>query len=129
MKDFLKVKGFLQELGVDIRLEESDEQLFIISDEGRGIASLVIDLEDGLLIMEQPLFDLHSNDSAILTRLMQISRGLIHGALVLDESGRKVIFRDTLQTENLDLNELEYSIHALSIALAEHADEFISFGK
>ncbi|MBT6225163.1 MAG: molecular chaperone Tir, partial [Candidatus Scalindua sp.] len=39
------------------------------------------------------------------------------------------IFRDTLQLENLDKNELEASITALSIALAEYAGELIEFSK
>jgi hypothetical protein len=54
-----------------------------------------------------------------------MNRGFVHGALVLDETGQKVIFRDTLAIENLDLNELESSFNALAIALAEHADEFL----
>ena len=47
----------------------------------------------------------------------------------MDEEGKKVIFRDTLQLENLDKNELEGSINALSIALAEYAGELIEFNK
>jgi hypothetical protein len=58
-----------------------------------------------------------------------MKRTLVHGAFVLDEEGIKVIFRDTLQLENLDKNELEGSITALSIALAEYAGELIEFSK
>jgi len=40
-----------------------------------------------------------------------------------------ILFRDTLQLENLDRNELEASIHALSLALAEHSSELINYAK
>jgi hypothetical protein len=60
-------------------------------------------------------------------RILQINRTLVHGAFVLDEEGTTLLFRDTLQTENLDRNELEGSIDALSLALAEYASELVSF--
>jgi hypothetical protein len=58
-----------------------------------------------------------------------MNRTLVHGAFVLNDEGTKIIFRDTLQLENLDKNELEGSINALSIALAEYAGELIEFSK
>ena len=62
-------------------------------------------------------------------RLLQMNRGLVHGAFVLDEEGKYVFFRDTLQLENLDRNELEGSIRALSLALAENGTELLQFSK
>ncbi|MCC7454321.1 MAG: molecular chaperone Tir, partial [Crocinitomix sp.] len=41
----------------------------------------------------------------------------------------KVIFRDTLQVDSLDLNELEGSLTSLSLLLSEYSDEIISFSK
>ena len=58
-----------------------------------------------------------------------IIESMIHGALVLDETEKKVIYRDTLQLENLDLNELEASIESLSLLLCEYSDEIIAFSK
>jgi hypothetical protein len=73
--------------------------------------------------------DVPKNTEGFFKRLLQMNRTLVHGAFVLDEEGAKVIFRDTLQLENLDKNELEGSINALSIALAEYAGELIEFSK
>ena len=56
-----------------------------------------------------------------------MNRTLVHGAFVLDEEGRRVLFRDTLQLANLDLNEVEGMVEALSLALAENAAELIGF--
>ena len=47
--------------------------------------------------------------------------------VMLDENGQLVLFRDTLQLENIDRNELEASIHALSLALSEYGTELLTF--
>jgi hypothetical protein len=60
---------------------------------------------------------------------LQKNRDIVHGAFVLDESGEKVIFRDTLQIENIDLNELEGSINSLSLLLSEYSENIIQFSK
>jgi hypothetical protein len=65
----------------------------------------------------------------LFRRLLQMNRTLVHGAFTLDEEGKRVLFRDTLQLTNLDLNEVEGTIEALSLALAEHAAELISFSR
>jgi hypothetical protein len=54
---------------------------------------------------------------------------LVHGAFVLNEEGTTLLFRDTLQLENLDRNELEGSIDALSLAMAEYGGELVSFAR
>jgi len=58
-----------------------------------------------------------------------MNRTLVHGAFVVDEEAKTVLFRDTLQLENLDKNELEGTIRALSLALAENVDELIEYSK
>jgi len=56
---------------------------------------------------------------------LQMNRNLIHGAFVVDEEMRNVIFRDTLQLENLDYNEFEGTINSLSLGLAEYSRELL----
>lgn len=126
---FSKVKDYLFELGFEIQTENPTEGLVVITDEEKGISNLVIDCEDEILVLEQFILPLKSEDPQILKRLLQINRETVHGALVLDETGSKVIFRDTLQLKNLDLNELEASVNAISLVLAEHAEELIKFSK
>jgi hypothetical protein len=86
---------------------------------------MMLDCEGDVLVMEQHIFDLQDKAGSSYKRLLQINRELVHGAFVLDEKGNSVLFRDTLALENLDHNELESSITAMAIALAEHADEFM----
>ena len=124
-----KVKDYLGELELSISSEDEAEELVIIDDEDKGIKNLIIDCEDPVLVLEQVIMDVPQNTDGFFKRLLQMNRTLVHGAFVLDEEGTKVIFRDTLQLENLDKNELEGSINALSIALAEYAGELIEFSK
>ena len=124
-----KVKDYLDELELSISSEDEAEELVIIDDEDKGIKNLIIDCEDPVLVLEQVIMDVPKNTEGFFKRLLQMNRTLVHGAFVLDEEGTKVIFRDTLQLENLDKNELEGSINALSIALAEYAGELIEFSK
>ncbi len=130
MKDhFQIVKDYLLELGYDITAEDAEEQLFIINDEEEGIRNLVVDCEDPILIIEQYILELKHVDESTLTRLLQKNREIVHGAFSLDETGRKLLFRDTLQIENLDLNELEGSINSLKLLMAEYSEYLLEFAK
>ena len=126
---FEKVKKFLFDLGFDLQSEDAAEELVVISDEEKGISNLIIDCEGELLLIEQYIFSLKDPDNGeVLKRLLNINLNIVHGALGLDDENR-VIFRDTLQLQNLAANELESSINSLGLMMAEHAEEFIKFAK
>jgi hypothetical protein len=123
-----KVKGFILELGLRIYQEAPGEELFIVDDTERGIRKLIIDCEEGVLVLEQLILRLEGEvPSETYKRLLQMNRNLVHGAFVLDESGERLLYRDTLALGNLDLNELESTLNALSLGLAEHGAELLSF--
>ncbi len=124
---FEQVKRYLVDLDLAIREENEAEELVVIDDEERGIKNLVIDCEAPIVVLEQMIMPVPAEPADFFRRLLQINRTLVHGAFVLDEEGGNVFFRDTLQLENLDLNELESSIGALSLALAENGAELLSF--
>ena len=129
MSDFEKVKDFILDMGFAIIHEDPKEELVVIDDDDRGIKNFVIDCEAPILILEQVIIPMPEGSSDFCKRLLQINRTLVHGAFVLDEEGTTLLFRDTLQLENLDRNELEGSIDALSLALAEYADELVTFAR
>ena len=56
-----------------------------------------------------------------------MNRDLIFGAFVLNDDGGALLYRNTLALENLDLNELESTINALSLGLAENGEELLGF--
>ena len=129
MSDFEKVKDFILDMGFAISHEDPKEELVVIDDDDRGIKNFVIDCEAPILILEQVIIPMPESSSDFCKRLLQINRTLVHGAFVLDEEGTTLLFRDTLQLENLDRNELEGSIDALSLGLAEYASELVSFAR
>ena len=126
---FDKVQGFLLDLDFNILQENEEDGVFWVDKEDAGIHNLVIGCLDPILVMEQYLFDINNDNNDVYKKLLIKNRDIIHGAFVLDESGKKVIFRDTLQLENLDLNELEGSLNSLSLLMNEYSEELIEFSK
>ncbi|MDG1916078.1 MAG: molecular chaperone Tir [Crocinitomix sp.] len=129
MSHFDKVKDYLLELEYSIVKEDKENQVFIIESLEDGIQNVLIGIADPILIIEQYLFDLTANVGDVAKQLLVKNRDIVHGAFVMDEEGTKVIFRDTLQVESLDLNELEGTLTSLSLLLSEYTDEIIKFSK
>lgn len=129
MSHFDKVKDYLMELEYSIVKEDRENEVFIIEALDDGLQNVLIGIADPILIIEQYMFDLTANVGEVAKELLIKNRDIVHGAFVLDEEGTKVIFRDTLQMENLDLNELEGSLTSLSLLLSEYTDEIIQFSK
>ena len=127
MADFQTVKSYVQELHLVIVSEDLAQHILVVEDHERGINNLVIDCEEPILIFEQIVLDVPSSPGNMFRRLLQMNRTLVHGAFALTEDGKHVLFRDTLRLENLDLNEVQGTIEALSLAMAEHAAELIAF--
>jgi hypothetical protein len=129
MADFQTVKSYVHELNLVVVHEDPAQDILVVEDTERGINHLVIDCEEPLLIFEQMILDVPANPGDMFRRLLQMNRTLVHGAFALTEDGKQVLFRDTLRLENLDLNEMQGTIEALSLAMAEHAAELITFSQ
>lgn len=127
--NFSKVKEFVLDLGYTITTTIEDDQIIIINDEASGIKNCAIGCADPILIMEQYLMEINTQSIEVFKSLLMKNRDIIHGAFVLDETGKKVIFRDTLQLANLDRNELEGTLNSLSLLLSEYSNELIKFSK
>ena len=121
------VKDSVLDLGFDIDEEIADEEIVIINDHERGIQNLVIDCEDSVLVLEQLIMKVDSGKNDVYRRILQINRELVYGAFVLNEDGNSLLYRNTLALDALDLNELESTINALSLGLAENGEELLSF--
>mgnify|MGYP001288731564 FL=1 len=125
--NFLKVKNYLVDLGFEITFESNEDGILIIENQEEAITNLVIGVASPLVIIEQYLFSKKDASTEMYKSLLMKNQDIIHGAFVIDESGERILFRDTLQLENLDLNELESSINSLSLLLSEYSDELIKF--
>ena len=124
-----RVKGYLLDLGLTIVVEDEAEELVVVDDEDSGVKQLIIDCEPPIVVLEQLIGEVPAEPRDLFVRLLQMNNTLVHGAFVLDETAERIFFRDTLQLANLDLNELEASIEALSLALAEYGSELLTYLK
>lgn len=126
-KKYEEIKGFVLDMGIAITQENEAEELIVVNDEDSGVKDLIIDCEEPIVIIEQLIMKAPASPEKLFKRLLQMNREMIHGAFVLDESGENILFRDTLQLENLDRNELEASIQSLQLAISEYAVEFLVY--
>lgn len=124
---FDKVKTLLLDLGVDIVSENAGEGMLVITNQDKGLLNTMLDCEGEILVIEQHIIDIDSTKTEAYKRLLQINREVVHGAFALNEDGSKLLFRDTLQLANLDRNELEGTLNALTIALVENTDELLGW--
>jgi len=124
---FEEIKAFLHDMDLAIVSEDEKEELVVVEDEDNGIKNLVIDCEEPILVLEQPILALTRPKMELFMRLLQMNRDMVHGAFVLDDNASLVLYRDTLQLENLDRNELEASIQSLSLALSEYGTELLTY--
>jgi hypothetical protein len=125
--NFNKVKNYLLDLEYNVVSEDTAEELVVVEKEEVGIKNLILDCEDSILVVELLLFEISSDNLAMFKEFLMMNRNIIHGAIALDESGTKVIFRDTLQLENLDLNEIQATLNSLEVFLSENATKLINF--
>lgn len=126
---FEKVKRFLVELEYPIKYENKEEGILIIDKEIEGFKNLIIGVTDAIVIVEQFLVPVYKDECEVYKQLLIKNRDIVHGAFVLDETGTKVIFRDTLQIQHLDLNEVEATLNSLALLLSEYSTELVSFSK
>ncbi len=128
MNVFSKVKEYLLQMEYNILQEDQSEELFVVENEDAGIHKLIIDCEAPILIFEYPLFRLNSTNQQTAKELLAKNRDIIHGAFALTDDDT-VIFRDTLQLENLDFNEIEATLESLELLLAEYGTRLIEISK
>ncbi|WP_423999930.1 molecular chaperone Tir [Maribacter sp. IgM3_T14_3] len=130
MKNHFNItRDYLLELNFNIVKENRADGILVVAKEDFGIKNLILGVSPPILIMEQFIFSVHNQSEKIFRNLLQKNRDIIHGAFVLDETANRVIFRDTLQIENMDLNEFEASLNSLSLLMSEYSDQIIEFSK
>ncbi len=128
-KNFEKVKEWLLDYEFNVTFEDESQSILMIEKESHGIKNMILIISDSILIMEQFLFEIKNPSESIYRTLLQKNRDIVHGAFVLDGSGKRVIFRDTLPTDNMAQNEVMASINSLGILVGEFSTEMINMSK
>jgi hypothetical protein len=127
--NFKTVEKFILDLDYTIISKNEKEGFFLIENNFDGIKNLIVGVTPPIIIFEQHLFSLHTDNLHIFKSLLIKNRDIIHGAFALTEDGKRVIFRYTLQLHNLDQNEFDAAINSLSLLLSEYNEQLIQFSK
>ena len=129
MSDVEKVRGFLTDLELEITAFDQEQELFKVSNEDKGVVDMLIDCEGDTVVIEQCIMPMPKEVDARVAfseKLLTWNRDLIHGAFALTESDF-VVYRDTLKLKTLDFVELQGSVEALGLGLAEKRTEILAF--
>ncbi len=118
-------------LRLDCKILYKDEQSGIlkIDNQADGIHNLILGYAPPILIMEQYLFTFREGNIEMFKTLLQKNRDTIHGAFVISEEGNRVLFRYTMQLQNLDFNEFESALNSLGLLVSEFSQQIIDFSK
>lgn len=113
-----KVESYLINLG--ITYESIEDDAWLISDEEKGLNQVVLILEEPILIVRINVMKVPSEKrESFFEQLLRLNASdLVHGAYAIEEED--VIIVDTLESATLDLEELQASLDAISLAISQH---------
>lgn len=120
------IEGYLIQMGVSY--EEIAEHTWMIHDEYETIDNLVVRFNDPVVLFRVKLMDVSdgSSQKELYETLLRLNAtDMIHGAYGLE--GNAVVATDTLQAENLDFNEFQASVDALSMCITDHYRKLSKF--
>lgn len=123
------IENFAARLNCRIVYKDEQTGILKIDNQADGIHNLIIGIAPPILIMEHFLFSFKADNMEMFKKLLQKNRDTIHGAFVINEEGNKVLFRYTMQLENIDFNEFEGAINSLGLLLSEYAETIIDFSR
>lgn len=123
------IEKFAKTCGCTITYRNDETGILKIENTPDGIHNLILGVAPPVLIIEQFLFSFKSDNIDMFKQLLQKNRDMIHGAFVINEDGDKVLFRYSMQLENIDFNEFESALNSLGLMLSEYYHQIIKFSK
>lgn len=118
MVNTAKLEGYL--INLSLTFEEVAENTWVINDEEKGLEQVVLLLEDPLVIVRVKVMTIPETDrESFFEQLLRLNaQDMVHGAYALD--GDDVLLNDTLEYDTMDQGELQASLDAIGLALAQH---------
>ena len=119
------IEAYFDKLKLDYKTV--GEGIWVLNLEDQGIDNFVINHEPPVIVLRIKLMDIPAkNREQFFQRLLELNgTELLHGAYALEENN--VVLVDSLQSEHLDLNELEASIESLAFAATQNYSELSSY--
>ncbi len=113
-----KVEAALVKLSLSFH--EAGPNAWVVSDEEVGLEALIVQLAEPLVILRTHVMKVPpTGREKLFSELLKLNAtDMTHGAYAVD--GDSVIIIDTLEAETMDLEELQASIDAIGLALAQH---------
>jgi len=129
MKHFETIEEFALRLNCKILYKNAQNGILKIDNQPDGIHNLILGIAPPILIMEQFLFSFREDNLNMFKKLLQKNRDTLHGGFVINEEGDRVLFRYTMQLQNIDFNEFESALNSLGLLLSEFSEQIIDFSK
>ena len=120
-----KLESYL--LDLSLTYEKQSDDIWIINGEDKGLENVVIMLEDPIVIIRIKVMDIPAGNKAdFYEELLKLNASdLVHGAYAIE--GDHVLLVDTLEGETMDIEELQASLDAIGLALAQHYERLSKF--
>jgi hypothetical protein len=121
------MNSYLNQL--DMPYDEIKEGTWVIHDHDDKIENIVVSFTGPIVVFRVKVMDAPADKdqrAKLCEKLLELNAtDMVAGAYGLE--GNAVVWTDTLQSENLDYNEFQASVDALSLSISQHYPELSKF--
>ena len=113
-----KLEGYLVRLS--LTFQHAGNGTWVVREPEKGLGNLFVIMAEPLVVLRLTVMTAPKQRRAeLFEELLHLNAtDMVHGAYALD--GDNIIIVDTLEGETLDLDELQASIDAIGMAVAQH---------
>ena len=120
-----KLEGYLVKLSLSFH--DAGGGAWVVNDRDKVLENLLVQLAEPLVILRIYVMDVPATGrEKLFAELLRLNAtDMVHGAYAVD--GNSIVIIDTLEAETMDLEELQASIDAIGLALAQHYRSLSAF--
>ena len=112
-----RIESYL--INLSLTYEEAGNDVWIINDEDKGLANVVVFAEDPLVTIRTKVMTIPQVErAAVFEELLRLNADMVYGAYAIDEED--VILVETFELATLDYEEFQAALDAIGLALAQH---------
>jgi len=113
-----RLESYLVEL--EFTFQEAGKGTWVVREPEKGLGNLFIMMADPLVVLRLTVMAIPpKSQGELFEELLRLNAtDMVHGAYAID--GKNVVIIDTLEGDTLDVGELQASIEAISLAVAQH---------
>ena len=113
-----KLESYLVKL--ELTFQDAGKGTWVVREPEKGLASLFVMMAEPLVVLRLTVMEVPKKGAEkLFEELLRLNAtDMVHGAYAID--GKNVVIVDTLEGDTLDVEELQASIEAISVAVAQH---------